>query len=54
MFLTPTVRNEIFFLAATFSQKSSKILILNKDGDWWKGEFDGQVKPNMEATFFVI
>ncbi|XP_031563071.1 protein vav-like isoform X2 [Actinia tenebrosa] len=24
-------------------QKNSKILILNKDGDWWKGECDGQV-----------
>ncbi len=24
-------------------QKHSKILILNKEGDWWKGECDGQV-----------
>ncbi|KAL9988022.1 hypothetical protein ACROYT_G002419 [Oculina patagonica] len=25
-------------------QKHSKILILNKEGDWWKGECDGQVQ----------
>ncbi|XP_048587151.1 protein vav isoform X2 [Nematostella vectensis] len=24
-------------------QKNSKILILNKDGSWWKGECDGQI-----------
>ncbi|XP_020906776.1 guanine nucleotide exchange factor VAV2 isoform X2 [Exaiptasia diaphana] len=24
-------------------QKNSRILILNKDGDWWKGECEGQV-----------
>ncbi|XP_068689749.1 proto-oncogene vav-like isoform X2 [Montipora foliosa] len=24
-------------------QRNSKILILNKEGDWWKGECDGQV-----------
>ena len=24
-------------------QKNSKILILNQEGDWWRGECDGQV-----------
>lgn len=33
----------IHSVVLTFVQKHSKILILNKEGDWWKGECDGQV-----------
>ena len=27
-------------------QKNAKILILNNDGDWWKGECEGQVRKS--------
>ncbi|KAK3744557.1 hypothetical protein QZH41_003494 [Actinostola sp. cb2023] len=35
-------------------QKNCKILILNKDGDWWKGECDGQVNDSLCLVMNVI
>ena len=32
---------QVLFLSLL--QKNSKILILNQEGDWWRGECDGQV-----------
>ena len=40
---------EVHHLNSFLSQRNSRILILNKEGDWWKGECDGQVG---EVFFF--